>query len=68
MPTDTEPSTGEPVYTLYVDIRGGSLHGIYGDLLPPGFQVNFVLRDHDIIETGGPDPLPEGYEESASYW
>ena len=68
MTIDTEPSTGEPVYTLYVEIQGGCLHGIYGDQLPTGFQVNFVLRDYDNIEAGDEDPMPDGYAPECYYF
>ena len=58
----------EPVYTIYIDVQGGCLQGIYGDQLPTDCQINFVLRDHDNIEAGDPDPAPEDFKPEAHYW
>lgn len=56
--------------TLYIDIEGGCLRGIYGDdlELPPHIQLDFVLRDHDNIEKGDEDPLPDDYKPAIHYW
>jgi hypothetical protein len=60
----------EPVYTIYIDIRGGTLQSIYGDQLPTDAQICFVLRDHDNIEAGDPDPYPDAMPDKPQvyYW
>ena len=58
----------EPIYTIYVDVKGGCLQSIYGDQLPTDCQINFVLRDHDNIEAGDPDPAELDYEPEVYYW
>ena len=58
----------EPVYTIYIDVKGGCLQSIYGDQLPTDCQINFVLRDHDNIEAGDPDPAEEAYKPEVYYW
>lgn len=53
---------------IYIDIQGGCLQSIYGDKLPDNVEVEFVLRDHDNIEYGDPDPLDGEPEPEAYYW
>jgi hypothetical protein len=55
-------------YTIYVEIKGGALQNIYGDQLPTACQIEFILRDFDNIESGDPDPQPEGYKPEVYYW
>lgn len=54
--------------TIYVDIQGGALQSIYGDELPDGIKIDFVLRDGDNIDAGDEDPLPEHYTAQKTYW
>ena len=57
------------VKTIYIDIRGGCLQGIYGDRLDTKEQIQFVLRDWDNIEAGDEDPAGEDYPgPEAHYW
>ena len=54
--------------TIYVDVEGGCVQGIYGDALPTDIEINFVLRDHDNIEVGDEDPMPDGYVPECYYF
>ena len=56
------------IYTVYIDIKGGCLQSIYGDQLPTDCQIDFVLRDHDNIEAGDPDPAEDAYKPEVFYW
>lgn len=40
---------------IVVELRGGCVACIYGGPLP--LTINFVVRDMDDVEEGGPDPL-----------
>ena len=53
---------------IYVDIQGGCLQSIYGDPLPNDVEVEFILRDHDNIEDGDPDPLEGQPQPETYYW
>lgn len=54
---------------IYIEIAGGALQGVYGDPLPEGVEVEFILRDMDNIEAGDEDPLPDGIPgEHTFYW
>ena len=58
----------EPRVRIIMDIRGGALQAVYGDRLPEGVQVEFILRDHDNIAAGDADPMDEDYAADAYYW
>ena len=61
-----------PIYRIIVDIDKGILQSIYGDLLPENVKVHFILRDHDNIGLGDPDPLddlsPDFVPSKYYYW
>jgi hypothetical protein len=54
--------------TIYIEIRGGCLQGVYGDKLATTEQIMFVLRDIDDISCGDEDPAPADYRPEALYW
>ena len=53
---------------IIVDVRGGCVTSIYGDRLPAGVEIECIVRDHDSIEEGGPDPVDENYMPEIYYW
>jgi hypothetical protein len=53
---------------IIIDVQGGAVQSVYGDLLPDGVNVEIILRDHDNIEAGDPDPMPEDYKPATNYW
>lgn len=58
-----------PVSTrIIVDIYGGGVTSIYGDRPPAGVEIEFIVRDYDSIEEGGPDPVGENYVPEVYYW
>jgi hypothetical protein len=58
-----------PVSTrIIVDIYGGCVTSIYGDRLPAGVEIECIVRDHDNIEEGDPDPVGENYVPEVYYW
>ena len=58
----------EPPVRIIMDVRGGALQAVYGDRLPEGVQVDFILRDHDNIAAGDADPMNEDYAPDVYYW
>lgn len=54
--------------TIFVEIDGGVLTGVYGDKMPEGYKLNIELRDMDNISQGDEDPAPENYEPEDCYW
>ena len=64
----TEVVHGRYTVRIIVDIRGGALQAVYGDRLPEGVQVEFILRDHDNIAAGDADPMNEDYAPDVYYW
>lgn len=67
-PNKIDEAVAEPVYTLYVEIEGGCLTGIYGEPLPTDCQIEFVPRDMDMISTGDPDTLVHPKDSLVKYW
>lgn len=53
---------------IIIDVKGGAVQAVYGDLLPQGVDIEVILRDHDFIEAGDPDPMPADYKPEAHYW
>lgn len=55
---------------LYIEIDGGCLQCVYGDKMPEGYRLEVILRDHDNIEAGDEDPLPddEARDQLVHYW
>lgn len=64
----TEVVHGRYTVRIIMDIRGGALQAVYGDRLPEGVQVEFILRDHDNIAAGDADPMNEDYAPDVYYW
>lgn len=62
-----EPAVSAPT-RIIVDVCGGCVTSIYGDRLPAGVEIECIVRDHDNIEEGGPDPVDENYMPEAHYW
>lgn len=58
----------KPPVRIIMDVRGGALQAVYGDRLPEGVQVEFILRDHDNIAAGDADPMNEDYAPDVYYW
>ena len=59
---------GRHTVRIIMDIRGGALQAVYGDRLPEGVQVEFILRDYDNIAAGDADPMNEDYAPDVYYW
>lgn len=55
------------VTKIVMEIEGGCLQAVYGDRLPEGVDVEFILRDMDNIEAGDPDPVKD-YTPEVHYW
>ena len=53
---------------IIVDVRGGCVMSIYGDRLPAGVEIECIVRDHDNIKEGGPDPVDKNYVPKVYYW
>ena len=53
---------------IIVDVRGGCVMSIYGDRLPAGVEIECIVRDHDNIKEGDPDPVDENYVPEIYYW
>ena len=64
----TEVVHGRYTARIIMDIRGGALQAVYGDRLPEGVQVEFILRDYDNIAAGDADPMNEDYAPDVYYW
>lgn len=62
-----EDTMSEPI-RIIIDIQGGLLQAVYGDRLPEGIEVEFILRDRDDIYDGDPDPMGKDYEPDVHYW
>ena len=58
----------EPPVRIIMDIRGGALQAVYGDRLPEGVPVDFILRDPANIAAGDADPMNEDYVPDVYYW
>ncbi len=58
----------KPAKTIYIEIKGGCLQGIYGDRLDTKEQIMFVVRDLDNVSQGDEDPTPENYKPETHYW
>ena len=57
-----------PAPRIIVDVRGGCVASIYGDRLPAGVEIECIVRDHDSIKEGDPDPVDENYVPEVYYW
>lgn len=58
----------EKTYTIYVEITGGCLSGIYGDQLPTDAQIIFRVRDMDVIDQGEEDPFDMHPDDLVHYY
>lgn len=53
---------------ICVEVKHGCVQRIYGEDLPDGVEINFIVRDVDAIEEGYVDPLPRNFEPVTTYW
>ena len=53
---------------IIVDVYGGCVTSIYGGQLPAGVEIECIVRDHDNIKEGDPDPVDENYVPEVYYW
>lgn len=53
---------------ICVELQHGCIQRIYGEVLPEGVQINFIVRDLDAISEGYVDPLPHNFDPTITYW
>ena len=62
-----EPAVSAPA-RIIVAVYSGCVRSICGDRLPAGVEIECIVRDHDNIEEGGPDPVDKNYVPEVYYW
>ena len=62
-----EPAMPAPT-RIIVAVYSGCVRSIYGDRLPAGVEIECIVRDHDNIEEGSPDPVDKNYVPEVYYW
>ena len=54
-----EPPKVKTVSRIFIDVKGGCVQSIYGEPVPDDVSLEFIIRDHDNIDAGDPDPLDD---------